>query len=152
MLFFIVRMKVKVLQRSRILRYDGSFSGLSAFLLCPSPVLADSETADIRGDGEMTQAGADITLTYREEESGASVTVEKKGDTLTVMRGGARLVFRLGEKTAFTYRTAYGELPTEAYTDALTLQKKGSAMLICLSYVAVFGGMAQRNEMRFKIT
>ena len=145
-------MKVKVLQRSRIFRYDGSFSGLSAFLLCPSPQLADSETADIRGEGELTQNGEDITLTYREEESGVSVAVEKKDETVTVTRGGARLIFRLGEKTAFTYRTAYGDLPTEAYTDAISVQRKGGAILVSLSYVAVFGGMAQRNEMRFKIT
>ena len=145
-------MKAKVLQRSRILRYDGSFSSLSAFLLCPSPSLADSETAELHGKGSLDQSGEDVRFSYREEESGVSVSVEKNGDTLTVTRGGAVLLFRLGDVTSFTYATAYGKLPTEAYTDTLTLQKKENALLLTLSYIAVFGGMAQRNEMRFKIT
>ena len=145
-------MKVKVLQRSRILRYDGSFSSLSAFLLCPSPLSSDTETAEVRGAGSLTQNGDGVTFTYREEESGVTVTVEKNGNSLAVKRGGASLLFRLGEMTAFSYHTLYGTLPTEAYTDALTLQKKGQTLLLTLSYAAVIGGMAQRNEMRFKIT
>ena len=152
MLFFIAKMTVKVLQRSRILRYGGSFSSLSAFLMCPSPTLADQESAELRGEGSLTQRDGGLTLSYREAESGVSVSVEKSENALTVTRGGAVLSFRLGEKTAFTYRTAYGSLPTEAYTDALSVQKKGDTLLLTLSYIAVMGGMAQRNEMRFKIT
>ncbi len=87
-----------------------------------------------------------------EEENGIRVSVEKKGDAVTVTRGGSTLAFRRGARTAFDYRTAYGILPTEAYTEDITWQEKGSTRLLTLVYVAVFGGMAQKNEMRFKIT
>ena len=144
-------MKATVLQRSRITRYDGTFPSLSAFLMSPSPVAIDTETADARGDGAFTLRSEGFVLTYKEEESHVSVKVEKAGDTLTVTRGGGTLVFRVGARTAFDYRTLYGTLPTEAYTEELSVQEKGSTRLITLIYTAVFGGMAQKNEMRFKI-
>jgi hypothetical protein len=78
--------------------------------------------------------------------------VEKEGDRLTVTRGGGSLVFRAGCHTAFEYRTMYGTLPTEAYTEELSVQEKGNTKLLTLVYIAVLGGMAQKNEMRFKIT
>ena len=150
--FSFERMKVKVLQRSRITRYEGSFPSLSAFLLCPNPSLSDSETAEIRADGALTRLGDDVSLTYKERESGVRVSVEKRGDTLTVARGGGTLSFTRGARTAFEYRTSYGTLPTEAYTEDITLQEKDNSCLLTLVYTAVFGGMAQKNEMRFKIT
>ncbi|MBE6656154.1 MAG: DUF1934 domain-containing protein [Ruminococcaceae bacterium] len=145
-------MKAKVLQRSKITRYDGSFPSLSAFLLCPQPTALDEETADVRGEGAFTVTGEDVSLFYKEAESGFSVIVAKMGDAVTVTRGGSVLVFRCGARTAFDYRTAYGILPTEAYTEDVTLQRKGSTYLFTLIYIAVFGGMAQKNELRFKIT
>lgn len=145
-------MKATVLQRSRITRYDGTFSSLSAFLMSPSPVPTDTETADVRGDGAITLQNDDFVLTYKEEESRVTVKVEKAGDTLTITRGGCLLTFRVGARTAFEYRTPYGTLPTEAYTEELLMQEKVSTRLVTLIYTAVFGGMAQKNEMRFKIT
>ena len=145
-------MKAAVLQRSKITRYEGGFASLSAFLLTPSPTLADVETADVRGMGSFTPSEDGFTLTYREEESGITVAVKKTGDALTVTRGGGVLTFRLGARTDFVYRTLYGTLPTEAYTEEITVQEKGSTRLLTLVYTAVLGGMAQKNEMRFKIT
>lgn len=145
-------MKASVLQRSRITRYGGSFPSLSAFLLSPSLTPADVETADVRGSGTFTPSDGGFALNYREEESGISVTVTKSGDTLTVTRAGGTLTFRIGARTAFEYRTLYGSLPTEAYTEEISVQEKGSTRLLTLIYTAVFGGMAQKNEMRFKIT
>ena len=145
-------MKAKVLQRSRITRYDGSFSSLSAFLLAPVHTECDVETADVRAEGVFLNTEEGLSLTYKEEESGVSVKVEKRDDTLTVTRGGAVLSFRLGATTSFVYNTLYGTLPMEAYTEEITLDEKGNARLLTLIYTAVFGGMAQKNEMRFKIT
>ena len=144
-------MKAKVLQRSRITRFHGTFSSLSAFLLSPAPVVADTESADVRGEGTLSLSEHGLFLTYK-EESGITVSVEKTDNTLTVKRGGATLLFRMGERTAFDYVTAYGMLPMEAYTEELSLQEKGSTRLLTLVYTAVFGGMTQKNEMRFKIT
>ena len=145
-------MKAKVLQRSRITRYDGSFSSLSAFLLAPTHTECDVETADARGEGVFTDSAVGLSLTYKEEESGVTVKVEKTEDTLTVTRGGAVLTFRVGATTSFSYNTLYGVLPMEAYTEEIGVQEKGSTRLLTLVYTAVFGGMAQKNEMRFKIT
>ena len=144
-------MKAKVLQRSRILRYEGSFPTLSAFFLSPSPVVADSETVEMHGDGSCTESGEAVSLSYREEESGVSVAVEKNGNELTIVRDGSPLVFRVGETTSFHYSPTCGTFLIEAYTDALTVQRKGDALLLTLSYTAAMGGMAQRTEMRFKI-
>ena len=145
-------MKVKVLQRSKITRYDGGFPSLSAFLLCPSPKAADTEAAEVRGEGTLLWKDGGMTLTYKEEESGVTVTVEQTRDTLKVTRGGAVLDFKTGARTLFDYRTAYGVLSTEADTESVTLKEMGSTRLLTLVYTAVFGGMAQKNEMRFKIT
>ena len=145
-------MKVDVLQRSSILRYEGSYGSLSAFLLSPSPIVADTEMSDLRATGTLTYGNDMLHLEYREEETGIRVLVEKSGDALTVKRGGALLSFRLGTTTAFTYQTAYGALPMEAYTEKMTLIEKEHMSLLTLVYTAVFGGMAQKNEMRFKIT
>ena len=146
-------MKAEVLQRSSILRYDGEYGSLSAFRLTAAPTVTDRETSDTRGKGELTfYKEGNLSLSYREEESGLRVTLEKTGDRLTVTRGGAELSFLLGGTTAFSYCTAYGVLPTEAFTEQLTLQKKGATALLTLVYTAVLGGMAQKNELRFKIT
>ena len=40
----------------------------------------------------------------------------------------------------------------EVYTEKLTLTQKDHMLLLTLVYTAVFGGMAQKNEMRFKVT
>ena len=145
-------MKATVLQRSRITRYDGGFASLSAFLLSPNPTFSDVETADMRGNGDFIPTDGGFVLTYKEEESGFTVRVEKDGDRLTVTRGGGSLVFLAGGRTAFEYRAVYGTLPTEAYTEELSVQEKGNTKLLTLVYTAVLGGMAQKNEMRFKIT
>lgn len=120
--------------------------------MTPLPTPSDVEMADVRGDGHLTSENHTFSFSYREEESGVAVQVENKENGLTVTRGGAVLAFRLGECTAFPYRTAYGTLPMEAYTEEISLQERGSTRLLTLVYIAVFGGMAQKNEMRFKIT
>lgn len=145
-------MKIKVLQRSFITRYAGSFSSLSALRLCPTPRVEDTEGSEAVGCGESRFGENTLSFTYVEEETKISVTLKKAGDTLTVTRGGAQLRFCLGESTAFSYRTAYGEMPMEVYTEKLTLQEREGATLLTLIYSAVLGGMAQKNEMRFKIT
>lgn len=106
----------------------------------------------MRGEGTLLWKDGGMTLTYKEEESGVTVTVEQTRDTLKVTRGGAVLDFKTGARTLFDYRTAYGVLSTEAYTESVTLKEMGSTRLLTLVYTAVFGGMAQKNEMRFKIT
>ena len=144
-------MKANVLQRSSIVRYDGTFDSLAAFRLSPARE-ADKESNEVRGGGDVTFLdGDDLVLTYREEE-GVGVKVEKTGDRLTVTRGGTLLEFRLGSVTAFTYRTSYGTLPTEALCEELTLQRREHTALLTMTYLATVGGMAQRNTMRFKIT
>ncbi|MBQ9736730.1 MAG: DUF1934 domain-containing protein [Clostridia bacterium] len=145
-------MKVSVLQRSAISRYEGAFSSLSAFLLSAAPAISDSEEASFRGEGELSEHEGELTLSYREEESGVRAALSLAGDTLTLTRGGAELCFVRGKRTAFTYVTTYGRLPTEAYTERVDCIKKGSAYLITLVYTAVFSGIAQKNELRFKIT
>lgn len=145
-------MKATVLQRSHIVRYEGAFGTLSAFRLTPAPRISDNETTEARGAGELTLAeNGDLSLSYREEE-GVRVSVKREGSALTVMRGGATLSFVLGEVTRFTYRTAYGELPTEAFCEEITVKAQGKALLLTLTYLAVLGGMAQKNTVRFKIT
>ena len=145
-------MKVFVLQRSAITRYAGEYPSLSAFLLSAAPTPSDSEQTSFRGEGELTQDEERLLLSYREEESGIRAALSLSDDTLTLTRGGATLCFERGKRTAFTYATAYGRLPTEAYTERIELVKKGSAYLITLVYTAVFSGIAQKNELRFKIT
>lgn len=144
--------KARVLQRSRITRYDGNFSSLSVFLLSSAPKVTDTETADACGEGTFSFAEHSFSFRYKEEESGITVAVEKTGNSITVNRGGATLLFRMGEVTAFDYRTAYGVLRMEAYTEEVTLKEKGNTYLLTLVYIAAFGGMAQKNEIRFKIT
>lgn len=145
-------MKIKVLQRSVITRYAGSFSSLSALRLCPTPRIEDTEGSEAVGYGESCFGENAFSFTYVEEETKISVAVKKTGDTLTVTRGGAQLCFCLGESTAFSYRTAYGEMPMQVYTETLTLREREGATLVTLVYSAVLGDMAQKNEMRFKIT
>ena len=99
-------MKVDVLQRSSILRYEGSYGSLSAFRLSPAPAVSDTETGDLRAKGELVYGNDTLRLEYREEESGIRVLVEKAADSLTVKRGGALLTFRTGATTAFPYQTA----------------------------------------------
>lgn len=145
-------MKVSVLQRSAISRYAGEYSSLSAFLLSAAPALSDKEETSFRGTGELSQTEGELSLSYREEESGMRCTLSLAHDVLTMTRGGATLRFERGKRTAFTYATAYGHFPTEAYTERIELAKKGNAHLITLVYTAVFSGIAQKNELRFKIT
>ena len=145
-------MKVSVLQRSAISRYRGEFASLSAFLLSAAPTIEDVEQSDFRGEGELTKNGEKLCLTYREEESGIRCTLTLEDGTLTLMRGGATLNFMCGKRTTFTYATAYGRIPTEAYTERIELTKRGNAHLLSLTYTAVFSGIAQKNELRFKIT
>ncbi len=145
-------MKIKVLQRSTITRYAGRFSSLSALRLCPAPRVEDRERGEQEGHGELRFGENGLSFTYTEEGTGIAVTVQKAGDALTVTRGGALLSFRLGAQTAFSYRTAYGEVPMEVYTEQLTLREREDATLLTLVYSAVLGDMAQKNEMRFKIT
>ena len=148
---FLCKMKANVLQRSSIVRYDGSYGTLAAFRLSPARP-TDRESTEVRGTGDVLfHEGEDLTLTYREEE-GVSVKVEKTGNRLTITRGGAVLAFLFGGVTEFTYRTSYGTLPTEALCEELALQKRGATALLTLTYLAVVGGMAQRNTVRFKIT
>ena len=146
-------MKADVLQRSVIHRYAGAYPSLSALRLAGSLTEEDRETSDARGRGEVTFSDAgDVALSYREAESGMTVSLKKEGERLEIRRGGAVLVFLRGEATSFVYRTAYGSLPTEAITEELLLIKKEHSALLILVYTAVLGGMAQKNEMRFKIT
>lgn len=146
-------MKAEILQRSLISRYEGEYPSFSAFLLTPAPSLADRESTDARGVGEVSFGkGEDLSFSYRETESGIAVAVKKEGKTLHITRGGGVLRFVYGERTEFIYRTSYGALPTEAYCEEISLQKKGHLLLLTLVYTAVFGGMAQKNEMRFKVT
>lgn len=152
-MLFLVFMKADVLQRSTILRYAGEYQSLSALRLSGALVVADREASDARGKGDVTFSDTgDVTLSYREAESGMTLSLKKEGDRLEIRRGGAVLVFLRGETTAFLYRTAYGTLPTEAITEEISLLKKEHSALLTLVYTAVLGGMAQKNEMRFKIT
>lgn len=151
--FFFVLMKAEVLQRSLILRYEGEYASLSSFRLAGNPCVADRETSDERGRGEVVFHGEnDLTLTYREESSGITMSLKKTGEQVEIRRGGAELSFCVGRVSSFTYRTAYGNIPTEAIAEAVTLQKRGGSALLTITYTAVFAGMAQENELRFKIT
>lgn len=152
-MLFLVLMKADVLQRSLILRYAGEYKSLSVLRLSGALMEADRETSDARGKGEVTfSESGDVNLSYREAESGVTVSLKKEGDRLEIRRAGAELVFLRGEATSFLYRTAYGTLPTEAITEEISLIKKEHSALLTLVYTAVLGGMAQKNEMRFKIT
>ena len=145
-------MKITVLHRSDITRYAGDFASLSAFRLHPSPVIADREENEQSGGGEMQRKGDSISFFYVEQESHITVRVTVAKDEMTVTRGGAGLSFRTGTATTFSYRAAYGELPMEVYTEQISLREREGAMLLTLVYYAVLGDMAQKNEMRFKIT
>lgn len=145
-------MKVSVLQRSAISRYAGEYSSLSAFFLSAAPVVSDKEETSFRGTGELTQTEGELSLSYREEESGVRCTLSLAHDEMTLTRGATALRFERGKRTAFTYATAYGHFPTEAYTERIEAAQKGNAHLITLVYTAVFSGIAQKNELRFKIT
>ena len=151
--FLIYCMKAEVLQRSLILRYEGEYTNLSALRLSSNLRVADHEAGDVRGHGEVAFLGEnDLSLSYREEESGMTVSLKKEGERMEIHRGGAVHTFCLGGMTSFVYRTAYGSLPTEAITEELSLQRKGKSALLTLVYTAVLAGMAQKNELRFKIT
>lgn len=151
-MLFLHAMKAQILQRSVILRYEGEYADLSALRLAGTLRILDRETSDARGEGDVSFCEEDITLSYREEESGMTVALKKEGDRLEIRRGGAALSFAVGCKTSFVYRTAYGSIPTEAIAEQITLQRKGRTALLTLVYTAVLGTMAQKNEMRFKIT
>ena len=102
------------------------------------------------GRGE-TDGASFFSVSYRTAEGHPS-HLSLVGDTLSLRRGLSEMRFEKGTVTAFTYRTGYGEIETEAFTDELSLKEKDGRWLLSLSYYARMGGMVQRNTMRFVFT
>lgn len=143
-------MKIKVKHMSQIERYEGFYPSLSSFLLSAKPRVADKESLEEIGEGELTSL-APLSVCYRTEE-GRPCSLSLEGDTLLLRRGLSEMRFEKGKSTAFLYRTGYGEIETEAFTDALSLAEREGKHLLSLSYYARMGDMIQRNSMRFVLT
>ncbi len=143
-------MKIKLKHTSRIERYDSRFPSLSAFLLSAGAVAVDEERLEENGVGELTSS-VPFGVYYRTEE-GRPCTVTYEKDRLTVRRGLSEMRFEKGRVTSFLYQTGYGELDTEAYTDALSLTEKEGKWLLSITYYARMGDVVQKNSMRFIIT
>ena len=135
---------------STIVRYDGSFQTLSAFLLAGKANAADTETMQFSADGSL-DADA-FALRYKEEDGTEACLRYDRNGTLFFRRGLTNAVFTLGKTTSFSHQTAYGVLPTEAYTTRLELMEKNGSYLLALTYFAHICGMVQENTMKWKFT
>ena len=145
-------MKVLVHQRSSITRYEGTFSSLSAFLLSANPQKTVEEQSENVGEGSLFRGEAEeFSFTYREREGGASVSVCKRDGELTLRRGRSEMHFLLKKESCFSYFVDYGSIEMQAYTERIDVIEKGNSLLLTLVYFAVYSGMAQKNEVRFKI-
>lgn len=142
--------KITVRHTSKIERYEGTFPSLSAFFLSQHPLVADTERLEEGGRGETADTSF-FSVSYRTAEGHPSF-LSLVGDTLSFRRGLSEMCFEKGKFTSFTYRTGYGELETEAFTDALSLKEKDGRWLLSLAYYARMGSMVQRNTMRFVFT
>ena len=143
-------MKVNVKNMSQIQRYEARFSSLSAFFLASAPSVADTENLEETGNGVM-ESLSPLSFHYRTEE-GHPCAISLDGDTLTVKRGFSEMRFTKGTTTTFIYRTGYGEIETEAFTDGISLAERGGKWLLSLSYYARMGDVMQKNSMRFILT
>ena len=143
-------MKILVRHSSKIERYEGEFSSLSAFFLSAHSSVSDTERLEEMGRGEMAVM-CPFTVSYRTEE-GRPSTLSLADDCLSFRRGLSEMTFEKGSVTSFVYRTGYGEIETEVFTDALSLKEKDGKWLLSLSYYALMGGMVQKNSMRFVFT
>ena len=135
---------------SQIERYEGDFSSLSAFLLAAKPQVADVERMEEQGVGELLTS-APFEATYRTEEGHPS-SLSLTENVLLFRRGFSEMSFEKGGVTRFTYRTGYGELDTEVFTDLLSLTEREGKWLLSLAYYARMGDVVQRNTMRFIFT
>ena len=141
---------MKVKYHSAITRYEGSFSSLSAFLLCPAPRESDSESMQCSANGTLCEEKDGFTLSYREED-GTPVRVEYKAGELKFSRGLTQSLFSLGKTTVFSHHMGYGSLECAAYTTRLETVKRDGKTLLMLTYIALLSGMAQKNTMMWKL-
>ena len=119
-------------------------------MLSVKPLASDTERLEETGRGEITEMGP-FSVAYRTEEGHPS-SLSLTENLLSLRRGLSEMRFEKGGITRFTYRTGYGEIETEVFTDALSLKEKDGKWLLSLSYYARMGGMVQRNTMRFVFT
>ena len=147
---FLSNMKIKVKHTSQIERYAEGFSCLSSFLLSARPQASDTERLEETGKGEMMGVSP-LSVTYRTEE-GYPCALSLADGCLSVRRGLTEMRFEKGRTTSFLYRTGYGEIETEVFTDALSLTERDGRWLLALSYYARMGDVIQKNTMRFLLT
>ncbi len=135
---------------SSIVRYEGTYSSLSAFMLSPSPRESDKEDMMSSLQGSFTGDATAFTLSYR-EENGTSALLEYREGTLRFCRGGTEAVFIKGKTTSFSHFAGYGSLLHTVYTTRIDVSERQGKYLLTLSYMAHISGMVQKNTMMWKI-
>lgn len=141
-------MQTKLTQHSHIQRFSGEFSSLAAFFLCPSAKEADSEDIRITAACHLDETAPHLSLAFEETE-GVDVSLTLSESTLTITRCGQCMTFSEGRTMLFDMATTAGLLRTEAYTEKLLLQKRGTSCMLTLCYYACFSGVVQKNTLRF---
>ena len=135
---------------SSIVRYEGDFSSLSAFLMCPTPKESDRESFLCRAEGDFKGDKDSFTLCYKEEDT--SATLSYNGKELIFKRGGTASRFTEGSVTSFAHVTDIGALPIDAYTLRLDLKEREGKLLLTLSAYMYISGMIQKTTMKWKLS
>ncbi len=141
-------MKVKF--HSAILRYEGSYASLSAFMLSPAPKESDKESMQLSAEGTLKTDGDALSLSYREED-GTPVSLDYTDGSLKLQRGMTKALFTRGKSTSFSHFTGYGALENTVYTLRLDTASREGKRLVTLTYLAFISGMVQKNTMMWKL-
>ena len=142
---------MKITYHSSIIRFEGSYPSLSAFLLTPMPEESDKESMQLSAEGKFFVAPDSFSASYQEED-GTNVRLSLEKGTLSFSRGATHAVFPSSGSASFLHRTEYGALTVDTYTLRLELQEKNGSFLLTLTYLAYIGGMVQKNMMKWKFT
>ncbi len=141
-------MKIKF--HSSILRYEGNYPSLSAFMMSASPQESDKEDMMSSPEGKFEGDENAFTLSYREED-GMSASLTYRAGELHFRRGATEACFIKGKSTSFSHFAGYGSLLHTVYTLRLEVIKRDDKYLVALSYLAHISGMVQKNTMMWKI-
>ena len=142
---------MKIQYSSSIVRYEGDFPSLSAFLMCPAPKENDSESFIARAEGEMSGDKTALSLNYKEED-GTAASLSYDGEELIFRRGATASRFLRAKTSSFSHMTDLGAMPISAYTLRLDVMEREGMLLLTLSAYMHVSGMVQKTTMKWKIS
>lgn len=111
-----------------------------------------SDTVSEASVCKYRSSGDKFYITYETEES--KVMIKLEDGAMYLKRAGeygSGIAYIPGERTAVDYRTPYGIIAMDVYTDLVEYELSESGGVIELSYTLGIGGDGLENRMKIKI-